>query len=206
MSEKRPVSKHKIDRRLGMNLWGRPKSPINKRNYAPGQHGQSRRGKMTDYGTQLFAKQRLKGYYGNIGEKRFARYYEEASRLRGDTSEHLIGLLERRLDAVVYRAKFAPTVFAARQIVNHGHVSVNGKRVNIGSYQVREGDVIEIRTKGRTIPAVVQAIESAEREVPEYLDVDAKAFKVTFMRTPKLEDVPYPVQMEPHLVVEFYSR
>lgn len=206
MSEKRPASKHKIDRRWGENLWGRPKSPVNKRQYGPGQHGPNRRGKLSDFGTQLAAKQKLKGYYGNIGEKQFRRYYKEASRLRGDTGENLIGLLERRLDAVVYRSKLAPTVFTARQLVSHKHVKVNGQRVNIGSYMVKEGDVIELTEKAKNIPAVVQGLESAEREVPEYLDVDVKKCTAKFVRTPKLEDVPYPIVMEPNLVVEFYSR
>ncbi len=200
MSEKRPQAKHKIDRRLGANIWGRPKSPFNKRQYGPGQHGPNRRGKTSDYGKQLIAKQRLKGYYGNIGEKQFRRYYAEATRLRGDTSQNLIGLLERRLDAVVYRSKLAPTVFTARQLVSHKHVTVNGKVVNIGSYMVQEGDVIELREKSRAIP------ESAEREFCEYIETEPKAFKATFVRTPKLEDVPYAVEMEPNLVIEFYSR
>ena len=168
-------------------------------------HGQAR-GKQTDYGIQLMAKQKLKAYYGNIGEKMFRKYYKEAVRLRGDTGQNLIGLLERRLDAVLYRAKLAPTPFTARQLVSHKHVLVNGKKLNIPSYMVQDGDVIELRETARTIPAVVQAIESPERELPEYLDVDAAKFKVTFLRAPRLEDVPYPVQMEPNLVVEFYSR
>lgn len=206
MSGKRLTAKHKIDRRVGGNLWGRPKSPFNKRQTVPGMHGAGRRGKPTDFGIQLMAKQKLKGYYGNIGEKQFRRYYAEASRLRGDTGQNLIGLLERRLDAVIYRASFVPTVFAARQLVSHKHVTVNGKVINIPSYQVKEGDVIEVREAARKIPMVVQASEGAEREIPEYVDVDLKAFKATFLRTPKLEDVPYAVQMEPNLIVEFYSR
>jgi small subunit ribosomal protein S4 len=202
---KREQSKYKINRRLGLNLWGRPKSPINKREYGPGQHGQ-RRKKPSDYGIQLMAKQRLKGYYGNIGERQFRRIYEEAARRRGDTGENLIGLLERRLDAVVYRAKFVPTVFAARQFVNHGHVKVNGKRVNIASYQVKEGDVVEVKEKSKNLALVLEAAGSPERDVPDYLEVDQKAMKATFIRTPALADVPYPVQMEPNLVIEYYSR
>jgi small subunit ribosomal protein S4 len=202
---KRAESKYKINRRLGINLWGRPKSSINKREYPPGQHGQRRR-KTTDFGTQLMAKQKLKGYYGNIGERQFRRVYQEATRRHGDTVENLIGLLERRLDAVIYRMKFVPTVFAARQFVSHGHINVNGKRVNIPSYQVKEGDVIEVREKAKNFAVVLEAIESPERETPDYMEVDTRALKGTFVRQPKLADVPYPVQMEPHLVVEFYSR
>ncbi len=205
MSEKRPKAKYKIDRRLGCNLWGRPKSPYNKRQTGPGMHG-ARRGKPTDFGIQLFAKQKLKGHYGNIGEKQFRRYFHEASRLRGDTGQNLIGLLERRLDAVIYRAKFVPTVFAARQFVSHGHILVNGKSVNIPSYQIQEGDVIEIKESSKQLALVQIASEEPSREIAEYIDVDVKARKATFLRTPKLEDVPYAVQMEPHLVVEFYSR
>ncbi len=205
MSDKRPASKHKIDRRLNCNLWGRAKSPYNTRQTGPGMHG-ARRPKPTDYGVQLMAKQKLKGYYANIGERKFHRYYEEAVRLKGDTGENLIGLLERRLDAVCYRAKFIPTVFAARQLVSHGHVTVNGKTVTIGSYQVKPGDKIELKEKSRQMAVVIAALESPERDVPEYIEVDAKSGKCTFLRTPKLEDVPFPVQMEPHLVVEFYSR
>jgi small subunit ribosomal protein S4 len=202
---KRLQSKYKLNRRLGENLWGRPKSPVNRRDYPPGQHGQRRR-KPSDFGIQLAAKQKLKGYYGNITEKQFRRTYMEAINQRGDTSENLIGLLERRLDAVVYRMKFVPTVFAARQFVNHGHVSVNGRRVTIPSYRVREGDVIEVREKSRQMVMVLEAIESPERDVPDYVEVDYKKMAGTFVRTPKLADVPYPVHMEPNLVTEFYSR
>ena len=202
---KRQSSKYKINRRLGVNLWGRPKSPINSRDYGPGQHGQ-RRKKPSDYGLQLMAKQKLKGYYGNISEKQFRKYYHEAQRRRGDTSENLIGILERRLDAVVYRMKFVPTVFSARQSINHGHIKVNGTRVNIPSFMVKEGDVIEIREKSRQIPMVLLATESTERDVPEYIEVNHQRMTGSFIRQPKLEDVPYPVQMEPNLVIEFYSR
>jgi small subunit ribosomal protein S4 len=202
---KRAESKYKINRRLGVNLWGRPKSPINKREYGPGQHGQ-RRKKVTDYGTQLMAKQKLKGYYGNISEKQFRRYYQEAVRLRGDSSQYLIELLERRLDAVIYRMKFAITPFAARQFISHGHVLVNGRRVNISSFRVKDGDTIEVKEKSKQLAMVLDASQSTERDVPEYLEVDHRAMKGRFARTPKLSDVPYPVQMEPNLVVEFYSR
>ena len=206
MSDKRGEAKHKIDRRLGVNLWGRAKSPLNNnRDYGPGQHGQ-RRKKPTDFGIQLMAKQRLKGYYGSIGERQFRGLYQEASRRRGDTSENLVGLLERRLETVVYRAKFVPTVFAARQFVNHGHIKVNGKRVNIGSYQLKEGDVVEVRERSRELILVLSAVQSNERDVPPYIDADHKKMSAKFVRTPQLTDIPYPVSMEPHLVVEFYSR
>src|ERR1051326_8369649 len=182
---KRATAKYKLDRRMGENIWARPKSPVNKRSYGPGQHGQRRAKKLSDYGTQLQAKQKLKGYYGNITERQFRKYYVEASRRQGDTGENMIGLLERRLDAVVYRAKFVPTPFAARQLVSHGHVTVNGKRVTIGSYQVREGDKIELTEKGCGMALTISSLESAERDVPEYIEVDAKAGKATFIRTPK---------------------
>ena len=202
---KRIAAKYKIDRRLGVNLWGRTKSPFNARPYAPGQHGQ-RRKKPTEYGIQLFAKQKLKGYYGNIGEKMFRKYYAEAVRRKGDTSQNLIGILETRLDAVVYRAKFVPTVFASRQFINHGHILVNGKRVNISSYLVKEGDVVEVKDTARSMALVIEAMGSSERDVPEYVEVEATKFTAKFIRIPTLEEVPYPVQMEPSLVVEFYSR
>ena len=202
---KRAESKYKINRRLGVNLWGRPKSPINKREYGPGQHGQ-RRKKVTDYGTQLMAKQKLRGYYGNISEKQFRRYYHEAVRVRGDTTQLLIELLERRLDAVVYRMKLAITPFAARQFISHGHVLVNGRRVNIASFRVKDGDTIEVKEKSKQLAMVLDASQSTERDVPEYLEVDHRAMKGRFARAPKLSDVPYPVQMEPNLVVEYYSR
>ena len=202
---KRAESKYKINRRLGVNLWGRPKSPVNKRDYPPGQHGQRRR-KPSDFGTQLQAKQKLKGYYGSIGERQFRRYYQEASRRRGDTGHNLIELLERRLDAMIYRAKFVPTVFAARQFVSHGHITVNGKRVNIPSYQVKDGDEVQVKTKSRELDLVLQGVESSERDVPDYLEVNHQDMKARFVRGPKLEDVPYPVQMEPNLVIEYYSR
>jgi small subunit ribosomal protein S4 len=202
---KRIAAKHKIDRRLGVNLWGRAKSPFNNRNYGPGQHGQQR-SKPSDYGVQLRAKQKLKGYYGNISERQFRKVYQEAVRRRGDTSENMVELLERRLDAVVYRMKFVSTVFAARQMVNHGHIYVNGKRVNIPSFQVRDGDEIILKACMKDNVNVVTAVQSAERDVPDYIEVDHKEMKGKFVRGPKLSDVPYPVQMEPHLVVEFYSR
>ncbi len=203
---KRTSAKYKIDRRMGENIWGRPKSPVNRREYGPGQHGQRRKNKLSDFGTQLRAKQKLKGYYGDLTEKQFRRIYAEADRLKGDTSENLIGLLERRLDAIVYRAKFVPTVFAARQFVNHGHVQVNGRRVNIASYQVKEGDVISLREKSRQLALVLEAAGSPERDVPDYLSVDHSKMSAEFVRTPSLSDVPYPVMMEPNLVVEFYAK
>ncbi|WP_029040852.1 30S ribosomal protein S4 [Cucumibacter marinus] len=203
---KRQSQKYKIDRRMGENIWGRPKSPVNRREYGPGQHGQRRRGKLSDFGLQLRAKQKLKGYYGNMTEKAFLRNYKEATRMRGDTGENLIGLLESRLDAIVYRAKFVATVFAARQFINHGHVKVNGQRVNIPSYRCKPGDVIEIRERSKQLAFVLEANQLPERDVPEYIDADHGKQTATYVRVPALGDVPYPVQMEPNLVVEFYSR
>ena len=202
---KRHSAKHKLDRRMGENIWGRPKSPVNKREYGPGQHGQRRKGKMSDYGIQLRAKQKLKGYYGDVTEKQFKRAYQEADRMVGDTSQNLIGLLERRLDAIVYRAKFAPTIFAARQLVSHGHVRVNGEKCNIASRQVKPGDEISLGNKAQEMALVIEAQGLAERDIPDYIAADGQA-KVTFTRVPTLDEVPYPVKMEPTLVVEFYSR
>jgi small subunit ribosomal protein S4 len=202
---KRHSAKYKLDRRMGENIWGRPKSPINTRAYGPGQHGQRRKSKVSDFGLQLRAKQKLKGYYGNLTEKQFSRIYEEAARRKGNTSENLIALLESRLDAVVYRAKFVPTPFAARQFVNHGHVLVNGKRVNIPSYRVKAGDVVQVRERSRNMALVLEALGSSERDTPDYITVDAKAMSATFVRAPELAEVPYPVKMEPNLVVEFYA-
>ncbi len=203
---KRIRAKHKIDRRLGENIWGRPKSPLNKRQSRPGQHGERRGAKLSDFGQQLRAKQKLKGSYGNISERQFLRNYKEAVRLKGSTSENLIGLLERRLDAVVYRCKFVPTVFAARQFVSHGHVTVNGVKVTIPSYRVKVGDKIEVREKSRQMPLVLEAMQSGERDLPDYLEVDENKMTANLVRIPALADVPYAVQMEPNLVVEFYSR
>ncbi len=203
---KRIRAKYKIDRRMGENIWGRTKRPVNRRDYGPGEHGQRRKGKLSDFGLQLRAKQKLKGYYGNIGEKQFRAIYKEADRIKGDTGENLIGLLEQRLDAIVYRAKFVPTVFAARQFVNHGHVKVNGKKVNIPSYRCKVGDVIEVKEKSKQLPLVVEATQSSERDTPDYLSVDEGKLAATFNQVPALSDVPYPVIMEPNLVVEFYSR
>ncbi len=203
---RRNAAKYKIDRRLGENIWGRPKSPVNKREYGPGEHGQRRRSKLSDFGVQLRAKQKLKGYYGNISEKKFRRIYAEAMRMRGDTSQNLIGLLESRLDAIVYRAKFVPTVFAARQFINHGHVKVNGRRVNIASYRCKVGDVIEVQDKAKQMAMVLEASDLSERDVPDYIDVDHNKMVATYSRVPEFADVPYPVMMEPNLVIEFYSR
>ena len=202
---KRSSAKYKLDRRMGENIWGRPKSPVNKREYGPGQHGQRRKGKLSDFGIQLRAKQKLKGYYGDVTEKQFRKVYEEAVRMKGDTSQNLIGLLERRLDMVIYRAKWAPTIFAARQLVNHGHVNVNGGKCNIASRRVAPGDVVELRKKAQEMALVLEAQGLSEREVPEYVALDGDA-KLTYVRVPTLDEVPYPVRMEPNLVVEFYSR
>ena len=202
---KRHSAKYKLDRRMGENIWGRPKSPVNQRSYGPGQHGQRRKQKTSDFGLQLRAKQKLKGYYGNLTEKQFSRTYQEAARRKGNTGETLIGLLEARLDAVVYRAKFVPTVFAARQFVNHGHVTVNGKRVNIASYRVKIDDVVQVRERSRNMALVLEALQSGERDTPDYIEVDAKAMSARVIRTPELSEVPYPVKMEPNLVVEFYA-
>ncbi len=202
---KRHSAKYKLDRRMGENLWGRPKSPVNQRAYGPGQHGQRRKSKVSDFGLQLRAKQKLKGYYGNITEKQFSRTYEEATRRKGNTSENLIALLESRLDAVVYRAKFVPTPFAARQFVNHGHVLVNGKRVNIASFRVKPGDVVSVRERSRSMALVLEASQSPERDTPDYIEVDTKQLTAKFVRAPELAEVPYPVKMEPNLVVEYYA-
>ena len=203
---KRLNSKHKVDRRLKVNLWGRPKSPFNSRAYPPGQHGAAKMSKPSDYGIQLQAKQKLKSYYGNINERQFRNLYRKAIMKKGDTAENLIGLLERRLDAVVYRAKLSTTIFSARQLINHGHVKVNGKRVNIPSYSVKDGDEISLKDGSKEINIVQEAIISQEREIPEYIEVDVKEFKGKFLRAPLIHDVPYPVTMEPNLVIEYYSR
>ena len=203
---KRVEAKHKLDRRMGQNIWGRPKSPVNRREYGPGQHGQRRKGKLSDYGVQLRAKQKLRGYYGNISERQFRGIYTEARRSKGDTGAHMVGLLERRLDAMIYRAKFVPTVFAARQFISHGHISVNGKRVTIPSYRLKLNDVVEVREKAKQLALVLEATGLAERDVPDYIEVDHGKLTAKLTRVPTLTEIPYPVQMEPHLVVEFYSR
>ena len=203
---KRIKSKHKVDRRLKANIWGRPKSPFNSRAYPPGQHGQTKNAKLSDYGVQLQAKQKLKSYYGNMNEKQFRNTYKKAIMKKGDTAENLIGLLERRLDAVIYRSKFSNTIFSSRQLINHGHVKVNGKKVNISSYQVKEEDNIEIRDKSKQLAIIDIALANKERETPEYLQIDEKNRKIKFIRVPKFEEVPYPVTMEPNLVIEYYSR
>jgi small subunit ribosomal protein S4 len=202
---KRHSAKYKIDRAMGENLWGRSKSPVNKRSYGPGQHGQRRKSKVSDFGLQLKAKQKLKGYYGNMTEKQFRKTYDEAARRKGNTPENLIGLLEARLDAVVYRAKFVPTVWAARQFVNHGHVTVNGKKVNIASYRVKLGDVVEVKEKSRSMALVLEAMQSVERDIPDYLEIGDRGFSVRMIRVPELSEVPYAVKMEPNLVVEYYA-
>jgi small subunit ribosomal protein S4 len=202
---KRHSAKYKLDRRMGENIWGRPKSPVNSRSYGPGQHGQRRKQKVSDFGLQLRAKQKLKGYYGNLTEKQFAKTYEEAARRKGNTSENLIALLESRLDAIVYRAKFVPTPFAARQFVNHGHVQVNGKRVNIASYRVKPGDVVSVRERSKNMALVLEALQSSERDTPDYIEMDLKGMTAKYIRLPELAEVPYPVKMEPNLVIEFYA-
>jgi small subunit ribosomal protein S4 len=203
---KRHEAKYKIDRRMGQNVWGRPKSPVNKREYGPGQHGQRRKSKLSDYGVQLKAKQKLRGYYGNISERQFRGIYAEAIRLKGDSGANLVGLLERRLDTVIYRAKFVPTVFAARQFVNHGHIKVNGRRVNIPSYRVKVGDTVEVKDASKQLALVLEARALGERDVPDYLEVNDSKMSAKLTRIPQPSEVPYAVMMEPHLVVEYYSR
>ena len=203
---KRHQAKYKIDRRMGQNVWGRPKSPVNHREYGPGQHGQRRKGKLSDYGVQLKAKQKLRGYYGNILERQFRGIYAAARRLKGDTGQNMLGLLERRLDAVIYRAKFVPTVFAARQFISHGHIKVNGRRVTIPSYKVKVGDLVEVKDKSKQLALVLEAMSLAERDVPDYIEADHSKMTAKLTRIPVIGEIPYPVQMEPHLVVEFYSR
>ena len=203
---KRIKAKHKVDRRLKVNLWGKPKSPFNSRNYPPGQHGQSRKGKPTDYGIQLNAKQKLKSYYGNINERQFRNIYRKAIKKRGDTTENLVGLLETRLDTVVYRSKFAPTVFAARQLISHGHFKVNKKKVNVSSYRVREDDLIEIKDKSKSLIIIEGSLGNKERDVPEYIQLDSKNKTTKLVRVPKFSEIPYPTVMEPKLVIEYYSR
>ena len=203
---KRLASKHKVDRRLKVNLWGRPKSPFNSRNYPPGQHGKSKRGKLSDYGTQLEAKQKMKFYYGNMNERQFRNVYRKAIQKRGNTSENLVAFLESRLDTVIYRAKFAITVFSARQLINHGHIKVNGKKVSIPSYLVKAEDSIEVKEKSKEIANITGALTSKEREVPEYIQMDEKNKKAKLIRIPKFSDIPYPTIMEPNLVIEYYSR
>src|ERR1700674_660082 len=203
---KRSEAKYKIDRRMGQNIWGRPKSPVNRREYGPGQHGQRRKGKLSDFGVQLRAKQKLKGSYANISERQFRKIYEEAVRERGDSGAILIGLLERRLDALIYRAKFVPTVFSARQFVSHGHVTVNRKRVTIPSDGVKVGAAVALKEKAKGLAITLEASQSTERDVPDYLEVDHSKMSAKMLRVPGLAEVPYPVQMEPHLVIEFYSR
>ena len=203
---KRINSKHKVDRRLKVNLWGRPKSPFNTRNYPPGQHGQNKKGKPTDYGIQLNAKQKLKSYYGNINERQFRNVYRKALKKKGDTTENLVGLLETRLDTVIYRAKFAPTVFSARQLINHGHFRVNKKKVNISSYLVKEEDLIEVKDKSKSLTIIESSLASKDRDVPEYVQLDTKNKTVKLVRVPKFADIPYPTVMEPKLVIEYYSR
>ena len=203
---KRQEAKYKIDRRMGQNVWGRPKSPVNKREYGPGQHGQRRKSKLSDYGVQLKAKQKLRGYYGNISERQFRGIYQQARRQKGDTGAHMIELLERRLDAIIYRAKFVPTVFAARQFISHGHIKVNGKRVTIPSYRAKVGDTIEVKDKSKQLALVLEARALAERDVPDYIEVDDGKMAAKLARVPSFNEVPYPVMMEPHLVVEYYSR
>ena len=203
---KRLASKHKVDRRLKVNLWGRPKSPFNSRDYAPGQHGKNKRGKLSDYGTQLQAKQKMKFYYGNMNERQFRNVYRKAMQKRGNTTENLIGLLERRLDTVIYRAKFAPTVFSSRQLINHGHVKVNGKKVNISSFLLKLEDQIEIRDKSKELVVIVGSLVSKEREVPDYIQMDEKNKQAKLLRIPKFAEIPYPTIMEPSLVIEYYSR
>ncbi|MAW01425.1 MAG: 30S ribosomal protein S4 [Candidatus Pelagibacter sp.] len=203
---KRINAKHKVDRRLGVNLWGRPKSPFNKRAYGPGQHGQRTSAKPSDYKIQLQAKQKLKNYYGNLNERQFRNVYKEAARRKGNTGENLVGILESRLDAVIYRAKFANTVFQARQLINHGHVRVNGKRVNISSFYLSENDEVEIKDSSKQLNTILSASSSKERDVPDYLISDQKKLTAKFSRIPKFDEIPYPAIMEPNLVVEYYSR
>ncbi len=203
---KRVNAKKKFSRKLGGSLWGQAKDPYLKRNYKPGQHGASSKGRVSDYGTQLKAKQRMKFYYGNISEKQFFNTFSLAEKSKGDVSENFVGLLESRLDVIVYRANFVPTVFAARQFVSHKHVTVNGKIVNIASYRAKIGDVVQVREKSRTLALVIDAQQKMERDIPSYMMLDKDNLSAKLTEKPTFAEVPYPIEMQPHFITEFYSR
>ena len=197
----------KLVRKFGENIFGNPKYDrlLNRKPYGPGQHAQTRRGKISNYGTQLQEKQKIKFMYGLL-EKQFRITFKKAEKLKGETGTNMLQLLESRLDTVIYRAKFAPTVFAARQMINHGHIKVNKKRVNISSYVVKSSDLIEIRDKSKKLTVIDGSLQSKERDVPEYIQLDNKNKTAKLVRIPKFSEVPYPVIMEPNLVIEYYSR
>ncbi|EKP95724.1 MULTISPECIES: 30S ribosomal protein S4 [Thermaerobacter] len=194
--------KHAMCRRVGRPLCGSPKCPALKRPYPPGQHGPGRRQKLSEYGRRLLEKQKLRFMYGVL-ERQFRRYFERAQRSKGNTGERLLQLLETRLDNLVYRMGFAPTIWAARQLVVHGHIQVNGRKVDRPSYQVRPGDVIAVREKSRRIPLIQESLENAQR-APEYLSVEPERFQGTLLRVPARDEIP--IDIEESLIVEFYSR
>ena len=203
---RRQIPKNKLSRQMGENIWGKDNCPTINREYGPGQHGPKGVRRRSDYGVQLREKQKLKGYYGNIGEKQFRNIYKDAFAQKGDTSENLLILLESRLDAIVYRANLVSTVFSARQVVNHKHVTVNGSVVNIPSYRCKPGDEIVVKEKSRAIPLILDSVQKLERDVPEYISLNSKEFKVTYIRYPSSDEIPYATIMSPGSVVEFYSR
>lgn len=199
-------SKYKLSRRLGVSVWGDTKDPYNKKNYKPGQHGPLSVRKLSVFAKQLNAKQLLKGYYGRIKEGQFRNIFAEAARMKGDTGENLIALLESRLDAVIYRMNIASSIFAARQLVTHKHICVDGKVVNVPSFVVKPGSVIEVKDASKNLTAIEAAVSKMDRAVPDYINFEAGSKKGSFLRIPTFAEVPYPCQIDPQLVVEFYSR
>lgn len=190
-------------RRVGQPLCGSPKCPALKRPYPPGQHGKDGRRRVSEYGKQILEKQKLKFIYG-VQERQLRRYLEMARKARGRTGERLLQLLESRLDNIVYRLGFAASLPAARQLVSHGHIEVNGKKVDIPSYIVEVGDVVAVREKSRNLDPVVQSIESRAGNVPDYLSLDAEARRGVLLRVPSKEEIPVPV--DDNLIIEFYAR
>jgi len=194
--------RHKMCRRVGAAVCGRPNCPSNKRPYPPGQHGRGRK-RLTEYQMRLVEKQKLRAIYG-VGERQFRRYFEKAERRKSVTGEELIRALETRLDSVVLRLGFALTMRQARQLVSHGHVRVDGRRVNVPSAQVRVGQEIELDPKAKNLIPVREAIEITP-DPPVYLYRNRDDFSGTLSRLPERAEVPLPVPVDERLIVEFYA-
>lgn len=198
-------NRNRIARRFGTNIFGRARNPLLHKPNPPGQHGVRRR-KKSDYGLQLEEKQKLKAIYGMLSEKQLVTYYKKALKKTGNTAQHLAEMLECRLDNMVYRLKFGSTIFAAHQLVSHGHILVDGKKVDRRSFMVKPGMVISIKDKSRKVKAIAEALDNPMRSVPEYLSLDRDNFSGQLMAHPLQEQMPWPIEINLPEICDFLAH
>lgn len=197
--------KNRVARRFGVNIFGRARNPLLHKQNPPGVHG-ARRRKKSDFGVALEEKQKLKAIYGMLTEKQLVSYYKRAVALPGNTAQHLVQMLECRLDTVVYRLKLAPTIFAAHQLISHGHILVDGKKVDRRSFQVQPGMVISVKEKTRNNAIVADSVQSGMRAVPEYMNLSASSFSGQLLAMPMMEQMPWPLELNLPGICDFLAH